>query len=631
MTRHGLVFSAAILSVIAVPQGSHSQSVEDGIRIAQAEQQQQPERRPDERRPERPGQRQQGTPGTQTPAQTPAAPGQQRPPTANAPARPAAPATAQPATPQRPTPPATGQTQPNQPPPGAPTTAQPVTPQRPAPPATAQTPPNQPPLGAPPPAAQTPPNQRPPAPAAVQTQPTQPQRQGGPAVPVPGAPPAAQQNVAPPVGQPAAPVQAPAAQTPAQPGRPVIGQPAAPVPQAPAAPAVQAPVQPGRPVIGQPAAPVPQAPAAPAVQAPAQPNRPVLGQPVAPVPQAPTAPAAQVPAQPQRPAAAIVAPAPAALNPAQANAPVDPRTMPQHLEQLRSARHETQEGNRVVIQEADRVIIREGGQDIIRHNEADRFRFNAREVNVERRGNDTVTVVLRPDGTRIVTETDETGRLLRRVRREPDGREVIIIDNSRGPGFAAGLAVGVAGGLILGLAAPVITIPRERYIVDISAAPAPLLYETLEAPPLVDIERPYSLDEIRYNVALRDRMRRIDIDSFTFDTGSWEVMPEQQPKLQVVADAMERILSHHPDEVFMVEGHTDAVGNDVDNLSLSDRRAESVAVILTNAYLIPPENLVTQGYGAQYLKIPTDGPSRENRRVTVRRITPLLQGKVASR
>jgi outer membrane protein OmpA-like peptidoglycan-associated protein len=276
------------------------------------------------------------------------------------------------------------------------------------------------------------------------------------------------------------------------------------------------------------------------------------------------------------------------------------------------------------------LIVRENGHAFVRHDETERFRMWG-EPRLERRGGEQYAYVSRPGGYQIITVTDDGGRLLRRVRRGPDGREVILIDNRVGPAVGVGLGVGLAAGVILGLAAPVITIPRERYIVDVSAAPAPLLYETLEAPPMVEIERPYSLDEIRYNVALRDRMRRIDIDSFTFDTGSWEVMPEQQPKLQVVADAMERILSHHPDEVFMVEGHTDAVGNDVDNLSLSDRRAESVAVILTNAYLIPPENLVTQGYGAQYLKIPTDGPSRENRRVTVRRITPLLQGKVASR
>jgi OmpA family len=64
-----------------------------------------------------------------------------------------------------------------------------------------------------------------------------------------------------------------------------------------------------------------------------------------------------------------------------------------------------------------------------------------------------------------------------------------------------------------------------------------------------------------------------------------------------------------PNEMFLIEGHTDAVGANVDNLSLPDRRAESVAVVLTEVYRIPPENLVTQGYGEQNLKVPTDGPS----------------------
>ena len=74
----------------------------------------------------------------------------------------------------------------------------------------------------------------------------------------------------------------------------------------------------------------------------------------------------------------------------------------------------------------------------------------------------------------------------------------------------------------------------------------------------------------------------------------------------------------------MIEGYTDAVGSDVDNLSLSDRRAQSVAEVLTDDFGVPPENLVTQGYGKEYLKIPTDGPERANRRVAIRRITPLL-------
>jgi OOP family OmpA-OmpF porin len=76
--------------------------------------------------------------------------------------------------------------------------------------------------------------------------------------------------------------------------------------------------------------------------------------------------------------------------------------------------------------------------------------------------------------------------------------------------------------------------------------------------------------------------------------------------------------------VFMLEGHTDAVGNPEDNLSLSDRRAEAVAESLTSNFNIPPENLVTQGYGEQHLRVQTEGPSRENRRVMVRNITGLM-------
>ncbi len=59
--------------------------------------------------------------------------------------------------------------------------------------------------------------------------------------------------------------------------------------------------------------------------------------------------------------------------------------------------------------------------------------------------------------------------------------------------------------------------------------------------------------------------------------------------------------------MFLIEGHTDAVGNAEDNLSLSDRRAESVAIALTQQFNVPAENLTTQGYGEQYLLIPTPG------------------------
>jgi outer membrane protein OmpA-like peptidoglycan-associated protein len=96
--------------------------------------------------------------------------------------------------------------------------------------------------------------------------------------------------------------------------------------------------------------------------------------------------------------------------------------------------------------------------------------------------------------------------------------------------------------------------------------------------------------------------------------------------LQAIAEAILQVLGQNAEEVFMIAGHTDAVGPPEDNLSLSDRRAEAVAQVLTGEFNIPPENLVTQGYGEQHLKVQTDGPSRENRRVVVQRISPLLNG-----
>jgi flagellar motor protein MotB len=354
----------------------------------------------------------------------------------------------------------------------------------------------------------------------------------------------------------------------------------------------QKPVQVQKPALGQPAIVTPQKPV--------QVQKPALGQPVTQSP-AMQLNKGQVPAiqTQQHP---IVA-------------PIDRR-----LDKVRVERHETHVGNRTVIQEQNRTIIRENGRTFIRHDDTDRFRLGARDVHVERRGNNMETIIVRPNGARIITIVDANGRLLRRIRREPDGREFILIDNRyEGPRDSFGY--------IVDLPPPVIRMPRDRYIVDADRADRALLYETLIAPPVMHIDRRYTLDEIRYTHFLRERMPRIDLDTITFDTGSWDVTPDQARLLEPIGDAMLRAIRRNPNEVFLIEGHTDAVGNDVDNLSLSDRRAEAVASILTQDFGIPPENLTTQGYGEQYLKIPTQAPERRNRRVTVRRITPLLTGR----
>jgi outer membrane protein OmpA-like peptidoglycan-associated protein len=290
------------------------------------------------------------------------------------------------------------------------------------------------------------------------------------------------------------------------------------------------------------------------------------------------------------------------------------------IEDIRRGRRERVEqgGKRTVIEEPDnRVIVKDrDGPARIRHNEDERMRRTSRDVRRERRpdgGN--LTIAIRPGGIEIYSEFDSSGRLMRRYRRDRDGRDWNLIDNRR---FHRESPV------IFDLRPPRLRIPRERYIVDYNFASDDDLYDALMDRPVDDIDRAYSLDEIRYNAYLRDRMRRVDLDTVTFDFGAWEVPYDQYNSLERIARTINRILDRRPNEVFLIEGHTDAVGSEYDNLTLSDRRAEEVAIILTETFRVPPENLVTQGYGEEFLKIPTQAPERANRRVAVRNITPLL-------
>jgi len=290
----------------------------------------------------------------------------------------------------------------------------------------------------------------------------------------------------------------------------------------------------------------------------------------------------------------------------------------------RNQRQEVVQGGRTIYTEPDRIIIRDpSGQEYVRGNDLYRFRYGARDIRTETIGGDTRTVVFRPDGSQIITVVGPDGQLLRRIRRDPGGREIIIIDNSyRDPR--------AIGGYYVDLPPPVVRIPYNRYIVDAADASPNIIYETMEAPPVERLDRRYSLEEIRYSPNVRMLMPSIDLNSINFETGSWIIPPDQAAKLQVIADGLNRAIQRNPQEVYLIEGHTDAVGNDIDNLSLSDRRAQAAAELLTQQFGVPAENLTSQGYGKQYLKEQTDGPSLINRRVTVRRITPLLNGEQAA-
>jgi len=306
------------------------------------------------------------------------------------------------------------------------------------------------------------------------------------------------------------------------------------------------------------------------------------------------------------------------------------RAFGNRLDDLRGQRRERVEegGRRVIIEEpGDRRIIREGDQLIIRHNETERFRESYRDADIrsQRRGDVDETVLRQPGGVEIVTERDADGNLLRRLRRDPGGREVVLIDNQREG--RPRTPYGYIGEDVARLPPPRVAIPRNEYVVDVEDASQDDLYATFAAPPIEPIARAYSLDEIRRSQVLRDRLRRVDVDTITFDSGSWILPQDQVGALTGIGTALRRTLEQNPNEVFLVEGYTDAVGPPEENLSLSDRRAETVAMVLTQSYGVPAENLTTQGFGEQDLKVDTQESERRNRRVTIRRITPLLQGQ----
>jgi outer membrane protein OmpA-like peptidoglycan-associated protein len=279
-------------------------------------------------------------------------------------------------------------------------------------------------------------------------------------------------------------------------------------------------------------------------------------------------------------------------------------------------------GNRVVANSGDRVVVQDDrgvltvlkDEDALLRQPGSRVRTETFDDGSSR------TFVTREDGSRIETILAADGRVLRRSRILPDGTEFLLFDD---------------------------TIPEERIDVTRLPTPAPALtladiesrdtdalaraLERLRAEDAARVnEARFSLRQVREIRPVRELAPEIEV-KLTFATGSSAIAPDQAGRLLALGQAMGQLIAANPREVFLVEGHTDAVGAAEFNLALSDRRAESVALALTQFFGVPPENMVVQGYGESALLVPTLAAEERNRRATVRRITPLLREVVASR
>lgn len=80
---------------------------------------------------------------------------------------------------------------------------------------------------------------------------------------------------------------------------------------------------------------------------------------------------------------------------------------------------------------------------------------------------------------------------------------------------------------------------------------------------------------------------------FEFEIDKDEIQREEKEKLAVVGTFMQK----YPDTTAVIEGHTDNVGTNEDNMKLSQRRADSVVDYLVNDLHIARSRLTAVGYG----------------------------------
>jgi outer membrane protein OmpA-like peptidoglycan-associated protein len=271
-------------------------------------------------------------------------------------------------------------------------------------------------------------------------------------------------------------------------------------------------------------------------------------------------------------------------------------------------------GSKVVANSGDRAIVEQNGQYRVLKDDDALLRQPGSNVTTYRFADgSTRTVVVRENGVEVETIRSAEGRVLRRTKLLPDGRSVVLFDDTQ---KAERVVVNELP-----------QVQEDRNAVSSSrAVSAEDLAAALAAQDAKSVERRFSLAQIRNIDAVRRLTPVINVDSVNFDTGSSVIRPQEAEELAALGNALRELIDRNPAEVFLIEGHTDAVGAATFNLALSDRRAETVALALTEYFDVPLENMVVQGYGESDLAVRTLTAERANRRVAVRRITQLLSG-----
>ena len=268
-------------------------------------------------------------------------------------------------------------------------------------------------------------------------------------------------------------------------------------------------------------------------------------------------------------------------------------------------------GNREVVSTApDRVVVRDpnGNLQVLRDDDAILRQPGSEVVTRNYADGSAQIIVTQPDGSQVVTVRNAEGRVVKRVVVATNGTQTVLFDD---------------------------TVQYDP--VDVTALPEPVRNTAPQVDPANEealraalmqqsaVGRRFSLNQIRQIDRVRYLAPSVQVENITFATGSAAISPSEAQDLLALGQLMTGLIQENPNEVFLIEGHTDAIGSAVSNLTLSDRRAESVARALTEYFGVSPANMVLQGYGETDLRVNTQEAERANRRVVVRRVTPLLQ------
>lgn len=267
-----------------------------------------------------------------------------------------------------------------------------------------------------------------------------------------------------------------------------------------------------------------------------------------------------------------------------------------------------QTGDRVVTNSGDRMVVENNG--IMRVLRNDDVLLNRPGTNVQvfqYKDGSTRNLMAYEDGSQVETVRAPDGRVMRRSTIAPDGTEVVLFDDTRQTEQVV-----------------VNDLPEVRNASVVAYQSNSDMSGALGAQANAEAGRQFSLAQVRDIDAVRKMAPGINIDTIHFASNSAAIRPEEAEELAALGYAMLEAIALNPREVFLIEGHTDARGHEAYNLSLSDRRAESVALALIEYFAVPPENIVLQGYGEGDLLVVTDAAEQANRRAAVRRITPLL-------